>query len=213
MKKETESILNKLTERVPALSGQRDNIARAFELICTSYENGGVLYICGNGGSAADSEHIVGELMKSFKKKRPVDVTVREKLGSLFGEPGIRLADTLEGGLPAVSLCSHISLKSAVVNDTDPANIYAQQLFALGREKDTLLAISTSGNAENCMRAAMTARLKDMNVVSLTGDKGGRLKEISDVCVNVPEHETYAVQELHLPVYHCICAMLEEELF
>ena len=131
----------------------------------------------------------------------------------MFGESGRILGETLEGGLPAVSLCSHVSLKSAVGNDTDPANIYAQQLFSLGRGGDCLIAISTSGNAENCMRAAMVAKLTGMKIIALTGAKGGRLKEVADVTINVPECETYAVQELHLPVYHCLCAMLEEELF
>lgn len=213
MKQTTMAILDQLIERCPALAPLHANIFEAFQMICKSYNNGGVLYVCGNGGSAADSEHIVGELMKSFKKKRPVDAKLKESLVQMFGENGKVLGDTLEGGLPAVSLCSHVSLKSAVVNDTDPANIYAQQLFSLGRGGDCLIAISTSGNAENCMRAAMVAKLAGIHVIALTGEKGGRLKEIADVTVNVPAHETYLVQELHLPVYHCLCAMLEEELF
>ena len=151
--------------------------------------------------------------MKSFRKKRPLDDKMKESLTQMFGESGRILGETLEGGLPAVSLCSHVSLKSAVGNDTDPANIYAQQLFSLGRGGDCLIAISTSGNAENCMRAAMVAKLTGMKIIALTGAKGGRLKEVADVTINVPECETYAVQELHLPVYHCLCAMLEEELF
>lgn len=213
MKQTTIDILDKLAERYPALAPLHVNIFEAFKVICKAYQNGGVLYVCGNGGSAADSEHIVGELMKSFRKKRPVDDKIKDSLTQMFGESGRILGDTLEGGLPAVSLCSHVSLKSAVANDTDPANIYAQQLFSLGRAGDCLIAISTSGNAENCMRAAMVAKLIGMKIVALTGEKGGRLKETADVTVNVPERETYAVQELHLPVYHCLCAMLEEELF
>lgn len=213
MKQTTMAILDQLVERCPALAPLHTNIFEAFQTICKSYNNGGVLYVCGNGGSAADSEHIVGELMKSFKKKRPVDTKLKESLVQMFGENGRVLGDTLEGGLPAVSLCSHVSLKSAVVNDTDPANIYAQQLFSLGRGGDCLIAISTSGNAENCMRAAMVAKLAGIHVIALTGEKGGRLKDIADVTVNVPARETYLVQELHLPVYHCLCAMLEEELF
>ena len=189
------------------------NIFEAFQTICKAYNNGGVLYVCGNGGSAADAEHIVGELMKSFRKKRPADAKIQESLTQMFGETGRILGETLEGGLPAISLCSHVSLKSAVANDTDPANIYAQQLFSLGRAGDCLIAISTSGNAENCVRAAMIAKLTGMKTIALTGEKGGRLKEIAEVTISVPEHETYAVQELHLPVYHCLCAMLEEELF
>ena len=213
MKQTTIDILDQLVERYPALAPLHVNIFEAFKTILKTYNNGGTLFICGNGGSAADAEHIVGELMKSFKKKRPMDEKIQESLMQMFGESGKILGETLEGGLPAVSLCSHISLKSAVANDTDPANIYAQQLFALGRAGDSLLAISTSGNAENCMRAAMIAKLTGMNTIALTGEKGGRLKEIADVTVNVPARETYLVQELHLPVYHCLCAMLEEELF
>ena len=151
--------------------------------------------------------------MKSFRKKRPADARIQESLTQMFGETGRILGETLEGGLPAISLCSHVSLKSAVANDTDPSNIYAQQLFSLGRAGDCLIAISTSGNAENCVRAAMIAKLTGMKTIALTGEKGGRLKEIAEVTISVPEHETYAVQELHLPVYHCLCAMLEEELF
>ncbi len=204
MKQTTIDILDKLAERYPALAPLHVNIFEAFKVICKSYNN---------GGSAADSEHIVGELMKSFRKKRPLDDKMKESLTQMFGESGRILGETLEGGLPAVSLCSHVSLKSAVGNDTDPANIYAQQLFSLGRGGDCLIAISTSGNAENCMRAAMVAKLTGMKIIALTGAKGGRLKEVADVTINVPECETYAVQELHLPVYHCLCAMLEEELF
>lgn len=213
MKQTTMAILDQLIERCPALAPLYANIFGAFQTICKSYNNGGVLYVCGNGGSAAEAEYIVGKLMKSFQKKRPVDAKLKESLLQMFGENGKVLGDTLEGGLPAVSLCSHVSLKSAVVNDTDPANIYAQQLFSLGRGGDCLLAISTSGNAENCMRAAMVAKLAGIHVIALTGEKGGSLKEIADVTVNVPAHETYLVHELHLPVYHCLCAMLEEELF
>ncbi len=213
MKQTTIDILDRLTERYPALAPLHVNIFEAFQTICQAYNNGGVLYVCGNGGSAADAEHIVGELMKSFRKKRPADARIQESLTQMFGETGRILGETLEGGLPAISLCSHVSLKSAVANDTDPSNIYAQQLFSLGRAGDCLIAISTSGNAENCVRAAMIAKLTGMKTIALTGEKGGRLKEIAEVTISVPEHETYAVQELHLPVYHCLCAMLEEELF
>ena len=213
MKQTTIDILDRLTERYPALAPLHVNIFEAFQTICKAYNNGGVLYVCGNGGSAADAEHIVGELMKSFRKKRPADARIQESLTQMFGETGRILGETLEGGLPAISLCSHVSLKSAVANDTDPSNIYAQQLFSLGRAGDCRIAISTSGNAENCVRAAMIAKLTGMKTIALTGEKGGRLKEIAEVTISVPEHETYAVQELHLPVYHCLCAMLEEELF
>ena len=188
MKQTTIDILDRLTERYPALAPLHVNIFEAFQTICKAYNNGGVLYVCGNGGSAADAEHIVGELMKSFRKKRPADARIQESLTQMFGETGRILGETLEGGLPAISLCSHVSLKSAVANDTDPSNIYAQQLFSLGRAGDCLIAISTSGNAENCVRAAMIAKLTGMKTIALTGEKGGRLKEIAEVTISVPEH-------------------------
>ena len=213
MKQTTLEIFEKLFSRRPELADAKESILQAFEAIAETFCRGGVLYVCGNGGSAADSEHIVGELMKSFKKKRPVSDEDRSILMEKFGESGRSLSLSLEYALPAVSLCSGISLNTAVCNDTDPSNVYAQQLFGLGRAGDCLLAISTSGNAENCMRAAMVALFKDMSVIGLTGESGGRIKTISDVCVCVPSNETYAVQEMHLPIYHCLCAMLEEEFF
>ena len=168
--------------------------------------------VCGNGGSAADCEHIVGELMKKFKKPRAIKKDVYGKLKQ-YGKEGELLCETLEGDLRAISLTSHISLSTAFSNDKNPSVTYAQQLYGLADSGDVLLAISTSGNFENCVLAAITGKCMGVKVVSLTGEKDSRLGEISNVTIKVPETETYRVQELHLPVYHCLCAMLEEELF
>lgn len=210
MKNGTNIILEDLIRRYPALSGIKGNIQKAFDILSETLKSGGKALICGNGGSCADSGHIVGELMKSFKKCRPIDLAVMEKLAS-FGTDGKELSYMLEGALPAVSLCEGSALSTAFANDKNPYMAYAQQLYGLGQKGDTLIAISTSGNAKNCVYAALTAKAKDINVIALTGAGGGKLALYSDVLLNVPENETYRVQELHLPVYHCICSMLEEE--
>lgn len=215
MKRSVLDIFNRLFVRRPELDFDdfRVGFLSAFDFLCESFRRGGVLYICGNGGSAADSEHIVGELMKSFKKKRPVSDDIRCDFVEKFGSAGDLLADSLECGLPAISLCSGLALNTAVLNDSDPVNIYAQRLFNLCKRGDCLVVLSTSGNAENCIRAAMVAQSKGLRVISITGMSGGRIKDFSDVNIAVPATETFAVQELHLPVYHCLCAMLEEEFF
>ena len=168
--------------------------------------------MCGNGGSCSDSEHIVGELMKSFKKYRPIDSAVKASLMAM-GEDGKSLAESLEGGLPAVSLSSHPSLSSAFINDKNPLMCYAQQLSVMGKKGDTLMVLSTSGNAQNCLYAVLTAKAMGIKTVLLAGKTGGKIKALADVSVVVPANETYLVQELHLPIYHCLCAMLEEEYF
>ena len=170
------------------------------------------MYLCGNGGSASDCEHIVGELMKCFKKKRSICPTLSKGLAE-EGELGQALLQDLEGGLPAVSLCGHSPLTLAFLNDKNAMLTFAQQLSVLGRKGDVLLTLSTSGNSKNCVYAAAVARAKGMKTVFLGGGNGGKLKEFADVSIIVPEKETYKVQELHLPVYHCLCAMLEEEFF
>ena len=185
---------------------------RAFEIAAESYRSGKKLLVCGNGGSAADSEHIVGELMKSFKKKRAIDGEVKTRLLAL-GEDGEKLAASLEGTLRAVSLASHPALSTAFNNDKDPAVTFAQQLYGYADDGDVLVAISTSGSSRNCVLAAVTAKAKGVKTIALTGKNPGRLSALADVAILVPETETYKVQELHLPVYHCLCAMLEEEFF
>ena len=168
--------------------------------------------MCGNGGSAADSEHIVGELMKKFKKPREIESVIAKKLAT-FGTEGEKLAGVLEGALPAISLTSHIALSTAFANDKEPTAAFAQQVYGLGVCGDVLICISTSGNSENCYLAAITAKAKWIKVISLTGKTEGKLSSVSDVTVFAPETETYKVQEFHLPIYHALCAMLEEEFF
>ncbi len=212
MKTGTEKILEDTIVRYPALKGEKENLLMAFEAIKNGFEQGGKLYLCGNGGSASDCEHIAGELLKSFRIPRPLKGDYAALLAA-YGEDGKALAERLEGGLPAISLCGHPAFSTAFVNDNDPYLGFAQQINVWGAPNDVLLAISTSGNSKNCVFAAIAANAKNMKVVFLGGGNGGRLKDIADVSVIVPERETYKVQELHLPVYHCLCAMLEHEFF
>lgn len=212
MKETTLNLLKDLLRRYPVLKSEKDDIIKLFDVINGCYINGKKLLICGNGGSAADSEHIVGELMKSFNKPRRIREEIAEKLKE-YGEEGRILADTLEGSLRAISLTSHLSLSTAFSNDKEPTAAFAQQLYGLADEGDVLLLLSTSGNSENCVLAAITAKAMGLKVLSLTGEKESRLSGISDITVRVPETETHKIQELHLPVYHTICAMLEEERF
>ena len=190
----------------------KESVLNAFELIKSVYLQGGTLYCCGNGGSAADSEHIVGELLKSFKKPRKIDENVAKNLLKL-GEGGAYLLSKLEGALPAVSLVSQTGILTAFSNDKSWDTAIAQQLYGLGKQGDCLLALSTSGNSKNCMYAVLTAKAKGIKTVAFAGALGGSLKEVCDECICVPAIETYQAQELHLPIYHCLCAMLEEEFF
>lgn len=211
MKDTTKYILQQLIEKNPALKTCETAIERAFFGLLETFKKDNKLLLCGNGGSAADCEHIVGELMKSFKKSRALSDEEKETL-SLF-EHGKILGDVLEKGVKAISLTSHLSLSTAFANDKEPSAVFAQQLYVLGNTGDCLLAISTSGNSKNCIYAAEVAKWKGMKVISMTGEKESKLSLLSDVCIRVPETETYKVQELHLPIYHCLCAMLEEEFF
>ncbi len=185
----------------------------AFTALFESYQNHGKLLICGNGGSAADAEHIVGELMKGFKRPRLLDEASQQKLKNIDKEQGSLLAENLQGALPAIALDGHPALSTAYMNDCEPLMCFAQQVNGYGREGDVLLGISTSGNSQNVIYAAVTAKAKGMKVIGLTGAKDSKLSDLADVCIQVPETETYKIQELHLPVYHCLCLMLEEEFF
>ena len=212
VKETTQKIYEELFERYPQLSSQKENILRAFDIIRTTYQNDGKLLVGGNGGGSSDSEHIVGELLKSFKKNRAIDGEVKEKLLAM-GEEGDYLVSRLEGALPAVSLISQTGILTAFSNDKSWDTALAQQAYGLGKEGDCLILLSTSGNSQNCVYAALVAQTKGIKTLAFTGAKHGKLKAVCDVTLQAPETETYKVQELHLPIYHCLCAMIEEELF
>lgn len=202
-----------LMERYPSLKSARDDIIAAYFLIEDCYENGGKLLIAGNGGSAADAEHIVGELMKGFKMPRKSEPSFAEKLVAENCELGSVLAENLQGALPAIALDGHPALSTAYMNDCEPLLCFAQQVNGYGKAGDVLLGISTSGNSKNILFAATTAHAKGLKVIGLTGAKDSKLKDMSDVCIKAPQTETYMIQELHLPIYHCLCLMLEDKFF
>lgn len=202
-----------LVKRYPALEVVKNEIIAAYQIIEKSYKNSGKLLVAGNGGSAADAEHIVGELMKGFKLPRKTQVDFAEKLVEENKELGTVLAENLQGALPAIALDGHPALSTAYMNDCEPLLCFAQQVNGYGKEGDVFLAISTSGNSKNILYAATTAHAKGMKVIGLTGAKSSKLEQMSDVCIKVPQTETYMIQELHLPVYHCLCLMLEDEFF
>jgi D-sedoheptulose 7-phosphate isomerase len=212
--------LEQLTERYPALLECREEIAKAFGIMRTCFEAGGQLLIAGNGGSSADSGHIVGELMKSFIKKRPLAPGFIQKLKEVLKEAGGEnpqyaefLAKNIQQGLPAIDLSSQKSLITACINDIGGDIIYAQQVYGYGRQGDVFMGISTSGNAKNILYAMITARAKGMKTIALAGGSGGVIKDYADAAIVVPARETYKIQELHLPVYHTLCLMLEAHFF
>ncbi len=205
--------LEELMRRYPVLLPVRDQIEEAYEILKTCFASGNKLLVAGNGGSAADSEHIVGELMKSFKKPRPLPRELKERLKAVEPDCGVMLGERLENGLCAMALTGHPGLATAVLNDIEGRLIYAQQVNGCGARGDVFLGISTSGNAWNVYYACVTARARGMKVIGLTGKDGGRLKTAADVAIVVPAQETYQIQELHLPVYHTLCLMLEEYFF
>jgi D-sedoheptulose 7-phosphate isomerase len=202
-----------LIERYPTIETVKSEIIDAYLLMEESYENGGKLLIAGNGGSAADSEHIAGELMKRFKIPRPVSKEYAEKLKAVDPIRGTELVKNLECSLMAIPLVAHEALTTAYINDVDGLGVFAQQLFGYGREGDIFLGISTSGNSKNIMNATVVARASGIKVIGLTGSKGGELADVADVAVKAPEKDTYMIQELHLPIYHCWCLMLEDHFF
>lgn len=202
-----------LIERYPELEGQRDNIINAFHILEESYCSGRKLLIAGNGGSAADAEHIVGELMKGFEKARNLGEAEVEKLKSVNDELGEVLGEHLQGGLPAIALDGHFALLTAYMNDCEPLLCFAQQVNVYGSEGDVFLGISTSGNSKNILYAATVAKAKGMKVIGLTGAKDSKLSEIADVTIQSSQTRTYMIQEHHLPIYHCLCLMLEDRFF
>lgn len=202
-----------LVERYASLESARNDIVAAYLLLEESYENGGKLLVAGNGGSAADAEHIVGELMKGFKLPRKPEADFAEKLVEENQELGSVLAENLQGALPAIALDGHPALSTAYMNDCEPLLCFAQQVNGYGKSGDVFLGISTSGNSKNVLYAATTAHAKGMKVIGLTGAKDSKLKDMSDVCIKAPQTETYMIQELHLPIYHCLCLMFEDNFF
>ena len=208
-----EKHIDLLIERYPILAECRQSLIDAYLIMEEAYEGDHKLLIAGNGGSAADSEHIAGELMKRFKTPRPVTPEMAEKLKAIDPVRGADLAKNLERGLMAIPLVAHEALSTAYINDVDGLGVFAQQLFGFGRPGDVFLGISTSGNSRNVMSATVVARALGIKVIGLTGAKGGELAQVADVAVKVPETETYMIQELHLPVYHCWCLMLEDRFF
>lgn len=213
MKTEIYKHIEVLVNRYPVLNSVKDEIVEAYFLLVESYKNEGKLLIAGNGGSAADAEHIVGELMKGFKLPRKLNENFTDKLISENEELGTVLAESLQGALPAIALDGHPALSTAYMNDCEPLLCFAQQVNGYGKAGDVFLGISTSGNSKNILYAATTAHAKGMKVIGLTGAKDSKLTQMSDVCIKVPQTETYMIQELHLPVYHCLCLMLEGEFF
>ena len=205
--------INLLCKRYPQLEACSKDILAAYEIMEQAYESDHKLLIAGNGGSAADSEHIAGELMKRFKTFRPCPPEFAEKLKAIDPERGENLAKNLERGLMAIPLVAHEALTTAYINDVDGQGVFAQQLYGFGREGDVFLGISTSGNSKNVMSATVVARALGIKIIGLTGADGGELARVADVAIKVPETETYMIQELHLPVYHCLCLMLEDRFF
>jgi D-sedoheptulose 7-phosphate isomerase len=206
-------IVDNLFERYPALEVCKEDILEAIQEVSNCYSNKGKLLLCGNGGSCSDADHIVGELMKSFEKKRPLEKSLGNKLQSISEERGEYIGSMLQNALPAISLNAHSSLYSAIANDIDANLVFAQQVLGYGNSGDILIALSTSGNSQNIIDAAITAQAKGLKVIGLTGQSGGKMKEYCDITIRVPSNSTPEVQEFHLPVYHTICKFVEDRFF
>lgn len=212
-KRSSEEIRNELFQRYPQLEACRESFEEAFNAILTCYRNGGKLLIAGNGGSAADSDHFTGELTKSFYFNRALDPALEKNLESMFGDKGKELSTHLEGGLPAIPLTLLNAANTAFSNDMDPKASLAQLVHVFGGKDDIFIGITTSGNSENILKAFMVAKAKGVKSIALTGKTGGKSWDLADICVCAPETETFKIQELHLPIYHAWCLMVESELF
>ncbi len=208
-----QKLLEDLIARHPVLSDCRTDVQRAYGLMCESFAGGGKMLIAGNGGSAADSEHIVGELMKGFCRQRCLDEDMRSRIMEVDAKLGENLCRHLQGALPAIALTGHTALSTAYMNDVDAVLGFAQQVLGYGCAQDVFLGITTSGNSRNILYAMVVAKAKGMKTVALTGNRGGAVKDLADVSIVVPESETYRIQELHLPIYHVLCLMLEDRFF
>lgn len=213
MEKNIRQHIDTLIERYPELSDLSDDIEQAYKILETCFTNGGKLLIAGNGGSAADSEHIVGELMKGFENPRKLNSAYKKKLIEANTDLGNILGENLQMALPAIALDGHVALTTAYMNDCEPWLCFAQQVNGYGNEGDVFWGISTSGNSKNILYAATVAKAKGMSVIGLTGAKDSKLSEIADVTIRSPQTRTYMIQEHHLPIYHCLCLMLEEKFF
>jgi D-sedoheptulose 7-phosphate isomerase len=207
------NMLQLLVEKYPELAVCLTDISAAFSVLEMTYRNGGKLLICGNGGSAADCEHIVGELMKAFTLPRRIPQTTQQKLIDFFGAEGQKLAANLQGALSAISLISHTALMTAYMNDVEPDMVFAQQVYGYGKPGDVLLGISTSGNSQNVIYALQVARIMGLKTIGLTGKSGGKMRDLCETIICVPAETTVAIQERHLPIYHALCTMLEEAFF
>lgn len=208
-----EQYLEDLIRRYPPLAPVRDALAEACRAMEESFRRGGKLLVAGNGGSASDSQHIAAELMKGFERPRPLTQAQKRALLEADGVRGALLGESLQRALPTISLSAHTALNTAFSNDVNPALCFAQQVGGYGRRGDVLLAISTSGNSENVLYAAVAARAAGILVIGFTGETGGALAAFSDILVRMPERGASRVQELQMPVYHCWCRMLEESMF
>lgn len=211
MKKSTEKFLTELIKKYPSLLSCEKDIKTAYEILFDCYINSGKVLVCGNGGSAADSEHIVGELMKGFHLPRRLTDEDKKAFSQL--PDGEKVAEGLQKGLPAISLVSHTGLMTAFLNDCDPELLFAQQVYGYMKNSDVLIGLSTSGNSKNVVNACITAKALKGKTIAITGEKESKLSAICDVTIKLPSQATAEIQEYTLPVYHCICAMLEEEFF
>lgn len=202
--------IDELCARYPVLAVCKNDIEKAAEILIESFENGGKLLVAGNGGSCADSDHISGELLKSFVKKRRSSAELIDSIRKINPETGDYLSDKLQGSLPVIALTNNTALMTASLNDVDGNIMFAQQVNGYGKKEDVFLGISTSGNSMDIVYPAVVAKAKGLRTIALTGKNGGKLKDIADICIVVPEQETFKIQELHLPVYHALCLEVEE---
>lgn len=205
--------LNRLEHRCPDIASCIPAVEAAYAALCATFHAGGKLLICGNGGSAADSDHIVGELMKGFERKRPISEELRQRLAQVGQGRGVYLADHLQGALPAISLSAHTALATAISNDAAWEMVFAQQVLGYGKKGDALIGISTSGNAANVLNALHVARALELRTIGLTGRSGGSMRDLCDIVICVPYERTLEIQERHLAIYHTLCLMLEQEFF
>ena len=205
--------INSLFGSYPKLNVCKNDIIQAYEILRKCYSQHHKLLVCGNGGSAADSEHIVGELMKGFTLPRKVPAEMSKKFTQVDNDLGNVLTENLQGALPSIALTTHAALSTAFMNDCQPVLVFAQQVYGYAQEGYCFLGISTSGNSQNVLYAAVVAKAQGLSLIGLTGAKQNKLEKYCDVCIHVPETETYKIQELHLPIYHCICLMLEDYFF